>query len=326
MIIARAPYRVSFFGGGTDYPGWFSQHGGAVLTSTIDKYCYLSVRRMPRFLGNRYRVAWSKTENVDRIEDIEHAGARGCLQALGITDGVDIVHAGDLPARSGLGSSSAFTVALLHALHALAGENVGPAQLAREAIHVEQDVLRETVGVQDQIESAWGGLNVIEISKGGNYSVSPVEISSDALTRLESRLLLFFTGLQRHASEIAAAQVANADRKYDELMRLAALVPDAVACLAKDDLAGFGRLLHETWVLKSTLSDKISNSRIDEIYAQARSAGALGGKVLGAGGGGFMLLYAPLRVQEAIRAALKDLIEVPFHFGAEGSRLVLNEP
>ncbi len=323
MIIVRAPYRVSFFGGGTDYPTWFRRFGGAVLTSTIDKFCYLSVRTTPPFLDTKYRVSWAKMETVDAVDDIEHAGVRGCLQFLGIKGGVEVNHMGELPARSGLGSSSAFTVAMLHALYTLKGEHAGPARLADEAIMVEQDVLHETVGVQDQIECAFGGLNHITIRPDGGYCVSPVIARTSAL---EKRLLLFFTGTQRFASEIARSQVANFNRKADELKKIAAMVPVAVECLALGDFDAFGDLLHETWMLKRDLSEKISNPETDALYERARSAGALGGKMLGAGGGGFMLFYAPEEKQASVRKALAGLLEIPFRFGSEGSRVVLYEP
>lgn len=326
MIIVRSPYRVSFFGGGTDYPSWYYQHGGAVLTSTLDRYCYLSIRRMPPFLGTKYRVFWSKMEAVDSLEEIQHSGVRGCLKALHVTEGIEVNHAGDLPARSGLGSSSAFTVGMLHALHALKGEFVGPERLAREAVYVEQEVLKETVGIQDQIECAHGGLNLIEIRPDGGYKVSPIIMPVHQQRELQSRLLLFFTGLQRHASEIASDQVQNADRKQHELARIAALVPNAVEALTSGNLAAFGCLLHETWMLKRELSDKVSTPEIDELYYRACKAGALGGKVLGAGGGGFLLFYVPLEDQAAVREALSGLLEVPFRFGNEGSRVVLYEP
>ena len=322
MIIVRAPYRVSFFGGGTDYPAWFSRHGGAVLTSTIDKFCYLAVRKTPAFLDTKYRVAWAKMEAVNTVDEIEHAGVRGCLRFLGIKGGIDVSHTGELPARSGLGSSSAFTVAMLHALHTLNGDRVGPARLADEAIRVEQDVLHETVGVQDQIECAFGGLNHITIRPDGGYSVAPVI----AKKFLEKRLLLFFTGTQRFASEIAQSQVANFSRKANELKKIAAMVPKAVECLSLGDFDRFGELLHETWMLKRDLSDKISNPEIDALYGRARTSGALGGKMLGAGGGGFMLFYVPEERQASVRKSLAGLLEIPFKFGSEGSRVVLYAP
>ncbi len=326
MIIVRTPYRVSFFGGGSDYPAWFRANGGAVLTSTLNKYCYISLRKMPAFLGSKYLIFWSRMEKANRREDIQHPGVRGCLEYLGIDEGIEINHAGDLPARSGLGSSSAFTVGMLNALHALRGEHVGPGQLADEAIHVEQDVLKETVGIQDQIECAHGGLNLINIDPEGGYSVAPVIMPAGRRSQLESRLMLFFTGLQRNASDIAAAQVANADRKHRELSAIVGLVPQVVSCLARGEISSFGPFLHEAWMLKRELAENVSNEKIDDIYRRATEAGAKGGKLLGAGSGGFFLFYVPVQSQPAVRAALGDLLEIPFKFGSEGSRIVLYEP
>lgn len=323
VIITRTPYRVSFFGGGSDYPAWYREHGGAVLTSTIDRYCHVLVRYMPSFLGAKYIVFWSKMEKVNTLAEIQHAGVRGCLEYLGIDEGFEVNHAGDLPARSGLGSSSAFTVGMLHALHALQHRFVGKERLAREAVHVEQDILRETVGIQDQIECAHGGLNLIEIARDGSYSVRPLVMPRYLRDEFEGRLMLFFTGLQRHASEIAESQMNNVNRKEAELHRIAALVPRAVECLTFGDFDRFGHLLHETWELKRVLSDKVTNPEIDGIYTRAREAGAVGGKLLGAGGGGFMLLYVPVEKQAAVREALSDLLSVPVKFENSGSQVVL---
>lgn len=326
MIITRTPYRVSLFGGGSDYKCWYENHGGAVLSSTIDKYCHISLRETPKFLGTKYRLFWSHIETVNKREDIKHPGVRGCLEYLGIDDGIEVIHAGDLPARSGVGSSSAFTVGMLHALHVLRGEHVGPRQLANEAIRVEQDVLKETVGIQDQIACSVGGFNHITIRPDGGYSVAPVIVPPEVKTQLESRLMLFFTGLQRNASDIASAQVANSELKSRELEAIAALVPKAVSCLANGDVSAFGSLLHETWMLKRELADGVSNPQIDDIYKRAMNTGAKGGKLLGAGSGGFMLFYVPVQSQPAVHEALKDLLEIPFKFGAEGSRVILYDP
>lgn len=322
MIITRTPYRISFMGGGTDYQPWYREHGGAVLTATIDKYCHVLLRRMPPFLGSKYRVFWSKMETVDRREDIEHPGVRGCLEYLGFDGGIEINHAGDLPARSGLGSSSAFTVGMLHALHALRGDDIDRARLAEQAIAVEQDVLGETVGIQDQIECAWGGLNRIEIGRDGTYGVHPVVIGQARLDEFQDWLVLVFTGLQRHASEIARAQVDRMAVNTPDLRSIAALVPLAVAALSEGRLIDFGRLLHETWMLKRNLSDRITTPEIDAIYDRARSAGAIGGKVLGAGGGGFMVFCVPPWRRVEMLHALGQL-SVPVRFTGHGSEIVL---
>lgn len=323
MIITRTPYRVSFFGGGTDFPAWYGEHGASILTTTLNKYCYLGVRLMPPFLGSKYRLFWSRPEMPDRLEDIEHPGIRGCLGFVGEERGLEVNHMGDLPARSGLGSSSAFTCGMLLALRALRGEQPSPRELATDAVKVEQDVLQETVGIQDQIACAYGGFNVITIARSGEFFVDPVKLSANTRTRLNKNLMLFFTGLQRDSSEIAKSQVEA--RNSSALAEIARLVTPAYRALLEGNTDEFGRLLHETWLLKRALSEKVSNSKIDEWYAAALDAGALGGKVLGAGGGGFMLFYADLGRHEAIRAALSPLIDVPFCIGEEGSTIILHE-
>lgn len=322
MIITRTPYRISFFGGGTDYPSFFNKHGGSVLSCTIDKYCHVLLRKMPPFLGTKYRIFWSKGEAVDRIEDIEHPGVRGCLKYMGIDDGIEVNHAGDLPARSGLGSSSAFTVGMLHALHALNGESKSRAEIAKEAIHVEQNILHETVGIQDQIACANGGLNYIDIDKSGSYGIRPVILEQDRLVELQSSLMLFFTGIQRFASEIAKTQVDNIERKERELKAIHDLVPKAVNVLCNGDLDEFGRMLHETWTLKRMLSDKVSNETIDDVYSRAIRVGALGGKILGAGGGGFLLMYVRPKDQEKVRQALGNLVQIPVQFENYGTQVI----
>ena len=324
MVITKTPYRVSFFGGGTDYSEWYREHGGSVLTSTIDKYCFVLARYMPPFLGTRYRVFWSKMEMVNTLDEIQHVGVRACLRYLGIDEGFEINHAGDLPARSGLGSSSAFTVGMLNALHVLKREHVPKEDLAREAMDVEQNVLKETVGIQDQIECAHGGVNLIEIRRDGSYDVQPVIMSSVRRKQFERHCMLFFTGLQRSASEVAAAQVSNAHRKGAELRAIAELVPIAVDAMLHDEMKEFGALLDESWAIKRTLSDKVSNPQIDGIYARARQAGAYGGKILGAGSGGFMLIFAAPDVQRDVREALAELLEVPFAFEYSGTQIVLS--
>lgn len=325
MIITRTPYRISFFGGGSDYPAWYRDHGGAVLSATIDKYCYISLRRMPSFLGSKYRVFWSKMEAVDRLEDIEHPGVRGCLQYLGIEDGIEVNHAGDLPARSGLGSSSAFTVGMLNALHAMEGRPRSKTMLAQHAIEVEQTVLAETVGIQDQIACAHGGVNLIEIGRDGAHKIEPMHQAAGQRLALQDRLLLVYTGLQRHASEIAKAQVDRMEINEGRMRAIVDLVPLAVAALKTGQLADFGRLLHDSWRLKRALSEQVSNPEIDAIYDLAINAGALGGKVLGAGGGGFMLFYVPSGKKQAVIDAL-SLLTVPVRFSQGGSEIVFCDP
>ena len=323
MILSRTPYRISFFGGGTDYPPWFREHGGAVLATTINHYCYVSCRFFPPFFEHLSRVVWSKIELVSDNADIEHPAVRAAMSYLQLDQGVEIHHQGDLPARSGLGSSSAFTVGLLHALHALRGEMVSKEDLAKRAIHVEQDILKENVGVQDQIQTAFGGLNRIDISCNGAFQVRPIPLSDDRLQELESHVLLLYTGVARNASDFAAAQLQAIPDRTKELREMQGLVDEATAILTgQGSIAEFGRLLHESWQIKRKLSDKIAPAFVDEIYARARKAGAVGGKLLGAGGGGFMLLFARPEDHVQVLSALSELLVVPVHFEAGGTQLV----
>src|SRR6476659_6912899 len=283
MIITRTPLRVSFFGGGTDYPAWFREHGGAVLATPIDKYLYLHCRYLPPFFDFRSRIVWSKIEQVQETGEIAHPAIRGILEWMKVGEGVEIHHHGDLPARTGLGSSSSFSVGLLHALHALRGELVSKRRLAEEAIFVEQQVLRENVGVQDQIQSAFGGLNRIDIRPDGSFEVSPLVVPAGRLSDLQSHLLLIYTGLSRHASEIAAEQVATVGAKTAELKAMREMVDQGEKILVgTGDLREFGRLLDESWKLKRSLSSKIAPAFVNEIYDVARQAGADGGTLLGA--------------------------------------------
>ena len=321
MIISRTPYRMSFFGGGTDYNPYFEKYGGSVISVTINKYCYVTLRHLPPFFGHKYQIKWSCVEGVSRIEDIKHPSVRACLKYLE-EDNISLTHDGDLPARSGLGSSSSFTVGMLNALHALRGEYVSAEKLAREAIHVEQDILHENVGVQDQIAAAYGGFNRIHFSRDG-IDVRPIIISSKRKHELDSNIMLFFTGLQRTASEIAQEQVDSIKKNLTKLHRIQELTEKAAQLLQSDrSLCEFGLLLDEMWNLKRGLTSNISNNRVDDIYDRAKKAGAIGGKLMGAGGGGFIFFYVEQDNQEAVRQALKDLLYVPFEFETGGSKIV----
>jgi D-glycero-alpha-D-manno-heptose-7-phosphate kinase len=327
MIITRTPLRVSFFGGGTDYAPWFREHGGAVLATTIDKYLYLHCRYLPPFFDFRSRIVWSKIEQVQEPGEIAHPAIRGILEWLKISEGVEIHHHGDLPARTGLGSSSAFSVGLLHALHALRGELVSKRKLAEEAIFVEQQLLNETVGVQDQIQSAFGGLNRIDIRHDGSFEVSPLVVRAERLEGLQRHLLLMYTGLSRTASEIAAEQVSTIGSKTTELTAMREMVDEGERILVGNgELRDFGRLLDESWKLKRALSSKIAPGFVNEIYDAARQAGADGGKLLGAGGGGFMLIFVQPERRAAVLKALSKLLPVPFRFERSGTQIVLYEP
>jgi D-glycero-alpha-D-manno-heptose-7-phosphate kinase len=327
MIITRTPLRVSFFGGGTDYPAWFREHGGAVLATTIDKYIYLHCRYLPPFFDFKSRIVWSKIEQVQETQEIAHPAIRGILEWMKIGEGVEIHHHGDLPARTGLGSSSSFSVGLLHGLHALRGELVAKRKLAEEAIFVEQQVLRENVGVQDQIQSAYGGLNRIDIRPDGSFEVNPLVVRADRLAGLQKHLLLLYTGLSRTASEIAAEQVSTVGSKTVELKAMREMVDEGEKILVgAGDLGDFGRLLDESWKLKRSLSSKIAPGFVNEIYDTARQAGAGGGKLLGAGGGGFMLIFVEPERRSAVLKALHKFLPVPFQFERSGTQIVLYEP
>lgn len=328
MIITRTPFRVSFFGGGTDYPPWFREHGGAVLATTIDKYCYISCRWLPPFFEHKYRLVYSRIENVQDPAEMEHPSARAVLQWSKWKDGIEIHHDGDLPARSGLGSSSAFTVGLLHALNALQGQMSSKKALAAQAIHIEQNVIGENVGSQDQISAAYGGFNRIQFNRDGSFDVSPVIVPALRLEQLRSHLMLFYTGVSRIASEVAKSKIDNLAARAQQLHQMHAMVDQGIEILrnTSKSIEDFGRLLHQSWQLKRSLSEKVSSESIDAHYEAAMSAGALGGKILGAGGGGFLLIFAKPEDQEKVRESLRDLVHVPFGFDTEGSRVVLYQP
>jgi D-glycero-alpha-D-manno-heptose-7-phosphate kinase len=316
---------MSFFGGGTDYPVWYKDNSGAVLSTTINKYCYISCRYLPPFFDYRYLLRYSLREEVNAIDEIGHPSIRECLRFMSIEKGIEIVHTGDIPARSGIGSSSAFTIGLLNALYALLGKMVTKRQLARDAIHVEQNLIKENVGSQDQIATAFGGFNKIEFSGASEFYVYPVTIHQEKLDLLQSHLMLFFTGFSRYASDIALEQIKQTHRNATELRTMMEMVDEAISILdrSSDNLTDFGILLNEAWRLKKGLNGLISNNKIDEIYEIAMKSGALGGKLLGAGGGGFILFFASPEHHQRIRKSLKDLLYVPFAFERLGTQVIL---
>jgi len=328
MIISRTPFRISFFGGGTDYPVWYNEHGGAVLATTIDKYCYITCRYLPPFFEHKYRIVYSKMEQSQDISGIQHPSVRATLEYMGIGQGVEIHHDGDLPARTGLGSSSSFTVGLLNTLYALNGRMVTKQQLALDAIHVEQDLIKENVGSQDQTSAAYGGLNKIEFGGEQNVLVHPITLHPKKIQNLQNHLMLYYTGISRFASEIAGEQVKKTPEKKDELTRMGAMVDEAIDIINSNDtdISGFGRLLHESWTLKRSLTNKISTPHIDQIYQSAREAGASGGKLLGAGGGGFILFFVEPEDQPAVKKRLHNLLHVPFKFENLGSQIIYYAP
>ena len=323
MIISRTPFRISFFGGGTDYPAWYRQHGGAVLATTIDKYCYINCRYLPPFFEHRICIVYSKVEHCQSVEEIQHPAVREALCYLGVQRGVEIHHDADIPARSGVGSSSAFTVGLLNALYALKGQMVSKHRLATESVHLEQDVLKETVGSQDQVLAAYGGLNHIRFLQNGEISVTPITVGAERVKELASHLMLCYTGIKRTASSIAATFVESIDGRRRQLRVMKDLVDESISIVSGDqDIREFGELLHEAWLAKRSLSADISNSDVDALYDAARSAGAIGGKLIGAGGGGFFLLFVPPSKQRSVREKLNTLIQVPFKFDYSGSQII----
>ncbi len=325
MIISRTPFRISFFGGGTDYPAWYLQHGGAVLATTIDKYCYLTCRYLPPFFEHRIRIVYSQIENCQSLDEIRHPAVREGLRHVNLDRGVEIHHDGDLPARSGIGSSSAFTVGLLHALYALKGQMLSKSQLAEESIYIEQEQLEEAVGSQDQVLAAYGGLNHISFFQNGEFSIVPITVPPERIQNLNSHLMLFYTGIKRTASDIARSY--DIEGKQQQLHIMKDFVEEGLLILNSDsDITAFGELLHEAWQVKRTLSPTVSNSRVDELYNRARSVGAIGGKLTGAGGGGFMLLFVPPNRQEEVKETFSNRIHVPFRFESSGSQIIFFNP
>lgn len=328
MIISRTPFRVSLFGGGTDFPAWYKEHGGVVVSATINKYCYLHVRYLPQFFDYKYRIRYTNQEYVSTAEEIKHPSVRECIRYVGVREGLEVQHNSDLPAMSGLGSSSAFTVGLLHALYGLKGQISGKRQLANQAIEVEQHWIRECVGSQDQIAVAFGGVNVITFGPGETFDVAPLTLDPQALATMASHLLLCFTGFQRNGPDMAADQQRNMPKNRAELHEIAAIAAQAVEVFHRRplDMTEIGRLIDAQWQLKRRLSALIATPAINEIYETGMRAGAIGGKLLGAGGGGFMLFAASPECHAAIREALKGVLFVPFRFDMGGSRIIYYTP
>ncbi len=326
MIISRTPFRISFFGGGTDYPAWYLKEGGAVLSTTIDKYCYITCRYMPPFFRElKHRVVWRHVETVFTLSDILHPAVREGLPYLGFDDsvGIEIHYQGDLPARSGMGSSSSFAVGFIKALIALRGQMISKHDLALKAIELEQTVLKENVGSQDQVAAAYGGLNVIRFLTTGEILVEPVTILQARRDELQSKLLLFYTGTSRIASKVAASIIANLSKRNETLKRMESYVGQALRIIAgTGSLDDFGLLLHENWMLKQQQSELVSNAVVNDIYEKAKNHGALGGKLLGAGSSGFMVFYVPPEKQPAVIKALSAYLHVPLKFDTEGCTLI----
>lgn len=324
MIITRTPFRISFFGGGTDYPVYYNEHGGSVLSTTINKYCYITCRYLPPFFEHNYLIRYSKKEISQTVDEIQHPSVRECLKFVGIEKGIEMVHTADVPAMSGIGSSSSFTVGFLNALYALQGKMVTKRQLAFDAIQVEQKLIRENVGSQDQVAAAFGGFNRIDFGGTEGIFVQPITINQEKLKYLQDCLLFYFTGFSRCASEIAGEQIRQTPKKLKELSMMKAMVDESINILngKLEDINDFGKLLHESWKLKRSLTSKISNNDIDEIYETGIRAGALGGKICGAGSGGFIVFFVPPENKERVTERLKDFLNVPFRFENIGTHVI----
>jgi len=327
MIITRTPYRVSLFGGGTDYPDWYLQNGGSVLGFALSHYTYITVRPLPPFFAHRHRIVYSQIELVNEVSEIRHPAVRAVLSEAGVRDGLEIHYDGDLPARSGLGSSSSFTVGLLNAVLALQGRALSKDELTLEAIRIEQRVIGEAVGSQDQTWAAHGGINRFRFHTDGGITVEPLALSGDRQRALRDSLLLFYTGISRTAELVARSQIENFKNRQADLHRVGALVDEAERVLQSDRPIGeLGEMLHEAWQIKRSLSDGVTTDLVDGIYDRARRSGATGGKLLGAGGGGFMLFLAPPERHDAIRQELRELTEVPVDMDMLGSRVIYASP
>ena len=326
MIISRTPFRISFFGGGTDYPIWYRENKGSVISASINKFCYVTLRYLPQFFEYKYCLRYYKREEKNSISEIEHPSIRECLRYLKIENGIEIVHYADLPAQSGLGSSSTFTVSMLHALNALNYKMPTKYSLATDAIKVEQDLIGEAVGSQDQTAAAFGGLNRIDFGGPREINVTPIILNPKYLKKFEDHLALFFTGFSRSAQSIAKEQIKLTKHKAKELKTMIDLVETSQKSLINNNIEEMGDLLNEQWKLKKTMSNIITNSSIDDIYNKGLLAGATGGKLLGAGGGGFMLFFVSPEKRKSLVNSLNDYLHVPFKFDFSGSQIIYNSP
>ena len=324
MIISRTPLRISFFGGGTDYPVWYEKNGGMTLSTTINKYAYITVRELPPFFKFKHRIQYYLKEEVNSLEKIKHPVVREALKFLDVKKGIEMVHNADLPARSGLGSSSTFTVGFLNALYAMKNRMVTKRELALNAINLEQNIIGEAVGSQDQTIASFGGFNLIQFDKTKTFQVHEMLVSESRLQSLQDNLLLCFTGFARTAELIAKLQIESTLDKEKELIRMNEITNEAKKIIIneKTSIDEFGKLLNEQWSIKKNLTNYISNKAIDNIYNAAMNAGALGGKLLGAGGGGFMLFYAKKKNHKKIKDSLKKKLFVPFRFEKTGSNII----
>jgi D-glycero-alpha-D-manno-heptose-7-phosphate kinase len=316
--------RISLLGGTTDAQEWLLKHSGEVVSSTIDKYCYIFIKKLPNYFEHKYRIVYRDVEHTKTIDEIKHPSVRECIRFSGIKDNIELHHMGDIPARSGLGSSSSFTVGLLNALYSLQGKYIPKEILAREAIYIEQKILKENVGSQDQISCAIGGFNRI-VFDNGDFSVFPVITSKDRIKELNDHLMLFYTRIERTSSDIIASYSPNIDNKRRQQRINKELANEGLRIIcSSSDIRMIGELLHEYWMMKKSLGEKISNSKIDELYEIARDNGAIGGKILGAGSGGSLLLFVEPHLQNKVRELFKDLVYIPFEFENIGSHVWRN--
>lgn len=327
MIISQTPFRISFFGGGTDYPEFYREHGGATLLTTINKYCYISLHSIRPYFSYRYRASYLKSETVNSPADFSHPLIRESLLYVRPSVGLEIAHVSELPSRTGMGTSSSFTVGLLNALHAMRHDRTSPEDLARESIIIERERVGDSGGHQDQYAAAYGGLMCLRFNKNNRVDVKRLSLRSSRIHELENHLLLLYTGVEQSAESIVRDQKNRTRKNSKALLEMLAIVREAERILENEsNLSEFGRLLHETWVLKKTLARRISNPEIDNLYSAARGAGALGGKLLGAGGRGFLLIFAPPGRHPRIMKKLRGLKPVPFNFSMEGSRIIFQSP
>lgn len=325
MIISKTPYRISFFGGGTDYPSWYKKYGGEVLSTTIDKHVYISCRYLPSFFEHKYRIVYSNIELVKKIKDIKHVVVRELIKKTKIKEGLELHYDGDLPALSGMGSSSSFVVGCMNIFLTMQNKKLSTKQLAKESVDFEQGVLKEIVGSQDQVAAAYGGFNSIRFNTNGSYSVKSMNINESIKNNLNKRLLLVYTGNQRRAHDIASSYVKNLPiEKKKEMLAIQSYVQKAKNYLKKNKLDDFGDLLDESWKKKKELSKNISSEFIDNIYSRALKNGALGGKILGAGGGGFFLFYVDGKKLETFVKSFKNYLIVSFKFENQGSQIIYN--
>ena len=326
MIITKTPFRMSFFGGGTDIESFFRENGGAVLSTTFDKYCYVNVRHLPRFFDYSTELSYSKIERVTSVEDISHPAIRNAMKMLDMHE-IRLTYEADLPARSGLGTSSSFAVGMLNAFYALKGKYADKNKLADEAIYLERILCKETGGWQDQIAASFGGFNRINFSADG-YEVLPVIISPERKTQLDQNLMMFFTGFTRFSSDVQSENVSGKEERTARLKEMLTLVDEAERVLTDrhKKLDEFGRLLDYTWKLKRKSGSAVSTDSIDELYLRGINAGALGGKLLGAGGGGFLIFYVQPEYQESVRRVMNDLMYIPFSFENGGTRVIHYTP